>query len=59
MLLHDSPQLSLPAFRKLLKHRATSDVNPAAVPAKWIRKIAEFSAGPLDRFHKPLRSRTL
>ncbi|HTH42914.1 MAG TPA: YdaU family protein [Terracidiphilus sp.] len=48
------PDVSLPAFKKLLQNRAASGVPPGVAPGKWLRSLMDYSAGPLDRFHKPL-----
>lgn len=59
-LLRGDRAIDLALFRKLLKNRANSEVNPAALPHKWLRGIMEFAAGPLDKYGKPIpRSRRL
>ena len=52
-LLDRQPELSLKEFRRLLQNRASSAINPAAAPHKWLRSILEYSAGPMDPFGKP------
>jgi len=59
-LLADAPSMALAEFKRLLKNRALSEVNAAALPSSWLRKLKEYSSGSLDRFGKPLRGgRTL
>ena len=53
-LLRAHPELNLPLFKKLLLYRSRSEVNPAALPHKWVRSIFEYAAGPLGKFGKPL-----
>jgi len=52
-LLSDAPSMTLAEFRRLLHNRAASEINSAAIPSSWLRKLKEYSAGPLDRFGKP------
>jgi uncharacterized protein YdaU (DUF1376 family) len=52
-LLGREPGLLLPELRRLLRNRAHSEINPAAHPAKWLRNIREYSAGPLGKYGKP------
>jgi hypothetical protein len=52
-LLAHEPGLVLPELRRLLRNRASSEINPAAHPAKWLRNIREYSAGPLGKYSKP------
>jgi uncharacterized protein YdaU (DUF1376 family) len=52
-LLAHEPGLVLPELRRLLRNRAHSEINPAAHPAKWLRNIREYSAGPLGKYGKP------
>jgi uncharacterized protein YdaU (DUF1376 family) len=52
-LLAREPGLVLPELRRRLRNRAHSEINPAAHPAKWLRNIIEYSAGPLGKYGKP------
>jgi uncharacterized protein YdaU (DUF1376 family) len=52
-LLAREPGLVLPELRRRLRNRAQSEINPAAHPAKWLRNIIEYSAGPLGKYGKP------
>jgi len=54
--LEQNRNLSIARFRELLINRAASDVNPAALPHKWLRDLIQFAAGPADRYGKPLRA---
>ena len=39
-----------------VRNRFASDVNPAEDPARWLQKLTDYRAGPLDRFGKPAYS---
>lgn len=54
-LLESHPDLQLEDFKKCLRNRAHSQVNPAELPHTWLRDVLKFAAGPLDRYGKPLR----
>lgn len=58
-VLRDDPALTLAQFKAMLHNRADSaaagEINPSALPRTWLRQIAEFATGPLDRYGKPLR----
>jgi uncharacterized protein YdaU (DUF1376 family) len=54
-LLNNNRELSFEEFKRLLRNRASSEVNPAAPPYKWLRSVLEYSAGPLGKFGKPLK----
>jgi uncharacterized protein YdaU (DUF1376 family) len=53
------PDASLSSFKQLLHNRADSHVPGGVSPGKWIRGLMEYSEGPLNRFKKHERSRTL
>ncbi|HET6220199.1 MAG TPA: DUF1376 domain-containing protein [Acidobacteriaceae bacterium] len=55
-LLIKVADLSLGQLRTALRNRAASGIPPGVFPGKWLRNILDYSSGPLDRFHKPLRS---
>jgi uncharacterized protein YdaU (DUF1376 family) len=54
-LLRDHPELTHSLFKKLLHNRRDSEVNPSALPHRWLRNIFDYLSGPLDKFGKPLR----
>jgi uncharacterized protein YdaU (DUF1376 family) len=54
-LLNNNRELSFEEFKRLLRNRASSEINPAAPPYKWLRSVLEYSAGPLGKFGKPLK----
>lgn len=56
-MLQAQPELTVDRFMELLRARAQSEVNPAELPYTWLRDIDIYSAGPLDRYRKPLTSR--
>lgn len=56
--LSSSPKTTVEQFRGYLRNRARSEVNHADRPSMWIRKITSFAAGPIDRFGKPINSKT-
>ncbi len=56
-LLASDPELSLGGFRKCLKHRAQSEINPAAMPGSWLRSVEQYTSGPLDKYGKPKSTR--
>jgi len=56
-LLQACPNMTLDEFKRLLRNRAVSEVNPASLPRDWVAKIQEFSAGRLDRFKLPPKLR--
>jgi hypothetical protein len=59
-LLEHNRELTVQEFRRLLINRANSEVNPSALPYKWLRNILEYASGPLGPFSKPLaRSRSV
>jgi uncharacterized protein YdaU (DUF1376 family) len=59
-LLKGSPNMTLEEFKRLLRNRAKSDVNPAALPRSWVGHIQEYAEGRLDRFKQVVRGgRTL
>jgi len=53
-LLAHHQDLTITEFRRLLKNRARSEINPAAAPHKWLRAILEYSAGPLGKYGRRL-----
>jgi hypothetical protein len=53
MLLGANPKLTAEGMRRLLDHRARSEVNHAERPGMWIENLGSFRSGPLDRFGKP------
>lgn len=58
-LLEQNPEMTVEEFRRCLVNRAHSEVNPRALPQKWLRSILEFGASPLA-YGKPLaRSRSV
>lgn len=59
-LLEHHPELTVEELRRLLVNRSRSEVNPSALPHKWLRNILEYSAGPVGAFSRPLaRSRSM
>jgi uncharacterized protein YdaU (DUF1376 family) len=56
VLLDASPDLDLRMFKRSLVNRAGSDdiVHPTP-PYKWLKDLAKYSRGPLDRFDKPIK----
>ena len=58
MLLSANPKLTDAGMRKLLDHRARSEVNHAERPGIWLATLTSFRNGPLDRFGKPLEDKT-
>jgi len=54
-LIESHPDLELEDFKKCLRNRARSEVNPADLPHAWLRDVRRYTAGPLDRYGKPLR----
>jgi uncharacterized protein YdaU (DUF1376 family) len=53
-LLAGHLDLTQAGLKKLLVNRFNSEVNPAALPRKWLRNILEYAAGPLGKYGKPL-----
>jgi hypothetical protein len=54
MLLGANPNLTAEGIRRLLEHRARSEVNHAERPGMWLATLGSYRAGPLDRFGKPI-----
>jgi hypothetical protein len=52
-LLDANPGLTAEGFRRLLHHRAKSEVNHSARPRDWLARLTDFKRSPLDRFGKP------
>lgn len=52
-LLAANPALSPDGFKRLLEHRAASEVNHSARPRDWLPKLTDYARGPLDRFNQP------
>ena len=53
MLLGANPKLTADGVKKLLSHRARSDVNHAERPSKWLGMLKSYRNGPLNQFGKP------
>lgn len=47
------PKVTIDRLKRCLQHRARSDVNAAEPFYKFIPKVLEFEAGPLDKYGKP------
>jgi uncharacterized protein YdaU (DUF1376 family) len=56
-LLQASPNLDLPAFTQMLRHRYRSDLNHAARPREWLDRVTNYAAGPLNEFKNPKEAR--
>lgn len=54
MFLSANPKLTAEGMKRLLEHRAASEVNHSERPALWIPKLKSFRMGPLDKFNRPL-----
>ncbi len=54
MFLSANPKLTAEGMKRLLDHRAASEVNHSERPALWISKLKSFRMGPLDKFNRPL-----
>jgi len=52
--LKQSPHVTLPEFKTMLRNRYRSDVNHADRPSMWIKNITSFANSPLDRFGFPV-----
>lgn len=53
-LLAASPNMTAGEFRQLLVNRWKSEVNHGERPRVWIGNVTNYSAGPVDRFGKPM-----
>lgn len=53
MFLGANPKLTADGMKRLLEHRARSDVNHSDRPALWISRLKSFRNGPLDQYGKP------
>lgn len=53
MFLSANPKLTDSGLKRLLDHRARSDVNHADRPSKWIGSLKSYLNGPLNEFGKP------
>lgn len=56
-LLSANPGLTEEGFKRLLDHRARSDVNHSQRPREWLARLTDYKRGPLDRFNQPKDSR--
>src|ERR1700722_14562788 len=54
MFLSANPKLTEVGVRRLLSHRANSEVNHGDRPSKWIRSLTSFNHGAIDKFGKPI-----
>jgi hypothetical protein len=54
MFLSANPKLTADGMKRLLEHRAASEVNHSERPSLWISKLKSYRMGPLDKFNKPL-----
>lgn len=50
MLLREAPQITLEQFTVMLRNRYKSDVNHGDRPCQWLKWIASYGPGPVDRF---------
>ena len=49
-MLQASPDIDLPAFRKLLRNRSRSEVNPSDLPRRWLGQLQAYAHGPLNKY---------
>jgi hypothetical protein len=56
MFLNANPKLTEEGIRRLLKHRADSEVNHSERAGIWVGNLKSFLRGPLNQYGKPLTS---
>jgi hypothetical protein len=54
MFLSSSPKLTAEGVKRILLHRADSEVNHGDRPSMWIHQLMSFVKGPVDRYGKPM-----
>lgn len=55
LFLRENPSWTTEQILVCLQHRFASEANHSEPPHFWLRNLAKYAGGPLDRFGKPLK----